>query len=84
MLYLIQEVPVTEKQTTKGINKMKTYTLEKVLHEIGVSPTEQQEMSDQEIREEIISNDFRQCNCCSNFVHADDFNGERDLCDICV
>lgn len=63
---------------------MKKYSIEEALKASGCTWVEIEEMSEQEIQQAIVENNFRYCECCWNYVHTDDFNGEPQLCDGCI
>jgi len=72
------------KKLTKGGLKLKKYTLKEVLKLVGYKSVEIEDMSDIEAHTIAVENNYRECDCCNLYVHTDDFNGVRDLCDGCI
>ena len=63
---------------------MKKYSIEEVLKDSGYTWVDIEEMSEQEIQQAIVENNFRYCERCCMYVHTDNFNGEQNLCDGCI
>ena len=63
---------------------MGKYSLNKVLKMIGYKNSEIMNMSHIEAHSLAVENNYRECVCCELYVHTDNYNGERDLCDGCI
>lgn len=63
---------------------MNKYSVEQILRNLSFTWVQIEEMSEQEIQQELVENNFRYCEGCFEYVHTDDYNGEPELCDECI